>query len=275
VKTPKAKPILESFGSRTVVVRFPDGSRYSFESDDKIRNLLDAQNSGPRILRYVLTSLSKEGKKLPNPSSEKTRTMIAPNGDKFKVERWLMMSNKWEYYIIKRASNTDDIKYALIIGIGVEFENVYIPEIEEHIKVFAESDALWNVLPPPSFKWEDEKKRKKPNPETKKTEWLRLNYNDLIVDITSDQLIKARKLVRGELKTNPEIEVVIQSIMDAIMETIKKLPQLSSEEMDKLAGDVALMALFEEAIDGTPLNITPILAGDVGTLERKLKLIKH
>jgi hypothetical protein len=83
------------------------------------------------------------------------RTMVDSKNPKIKlnVDRVLVLTNGWEYFLEKPAKN--GIAFGLVCGFEDELGSVYLPEIAPYII----SEAIGNMnnaLPAIGWEWKDE-----------------------------------------------------------------------------------------------------------------------
>lgn len=69
------------------------------------------------------------------------------------VEEWFITKNGWEYYVIKDANNSKDLKLCLVLGYEQEMGDVYIPEIRPHLMGHTTKSRLSEILPAEGWQW--------------------------------------------------------------------------------------------------------------------------
>lgn len=77
--------------------------------------------------------------------------MESEYGSKLKVERHIMLSNCWEYYLEK--PNADGVAFGFVMGFENELGPVYVPEILPH--AISQTTDLSEIFPAEGWKWID------------------------------------------------------------------------------------------------------------------------
>ena len=72
---------------------------------------------------------------------------------KVKVLEHIILRNFWEYYVIDRKTNTDDVKFCYVMGDESEFGDVSMEEIAPFI--VTRTSKLNNVMPASGYYWEN------------------------------------------------------------------------------------------------------------------------
>ena len=84
------------------------------------------------------------------------RTMMKCSNNEVKVDVYehIILSNCWEYYLIQSEFDTEDDRYALVMGNRNEFGGIYLPELKPYIR--SRTKDLDGVGPASGFQWEDD-----------------------------------------------------------------------------------------------------------------------
>ena len=69
------------------------------------------------------------------------------------VVQHIIVKNMWEYYITDEVTDSDDIKFCLVVGDETELGDVWLEEIKPYI--ITDTTKLNDVLPAPNWVWID------------------------------------------------------------------------------------------------------------------------
>ena len=71
------------------------------------------------------------------------------------VVRHLILKNFWEVYITDEETNSDDIKFALVMGYETELGDVSLEEYKGHIIASTDVNEATEIAPATGWTWED------------------------------------------------------------------------------------------------------------------------
>ena len=77
------------------------------------------------------------------------------NNTEINVIRHLILKNFWEVYITDEESNSDDIKFALVMGYETELGDVSLEEYKGHIILSTDVIEETEIAPATGWTWEN------------------------------------------------------------------------------------------------------------------------
>jgi hypothetical protein len=77
------------------------------------------------------------------------------NNTEINVIRHLILKNFWEVYITDEETNSDDIKFALVMGYETELGDVSLEEYKGHIILSTDVNEETEIAPATGWTWEN------------------------------------------------------------------------------------------------------------------------
>lgn len=65
----------------------------------------------------------------------------------------IILRNFWEYYVLNEKTNTDDIKFCLVMGDVTEMGDVSMQEISPYIISKKKVTKSLDIMPVPGWEW--------------------------------------------------------------------------------------------------------------------------